>query len=1169
MHTGCAEVHRGVLDPGVLDPFATRLVPPFFYDSRQIEDWLGHDVVASARDFAYAVSDLRWEGSVLSGKVQGRQRRSYVVYVLFLEDIDGLDIEGTCSCSMEFDCEHVAALLIASCKQMPASGAGASVALVKWLEAFRARRIVARGDSALKPASHVIAYVLAWSTYHLRHEIQLYKSRLNGDGTLRDLGQPWSNVEAALVRPPKFVTNEDLMILSGLRLERAPTASGFVLQGASGAALLNRILATGRAFTQARADGVPEGSLVALRVGAARNAQIAWQTQADQRLHPTLKIEPPATSAIVSINPAWYIDSNPSDSNPSDANPINTTPGITTRGGTTSGDPPRGLARTCEAGPLNLPCSAEALADYLSMPAIDPGEASLVEAVLREVAPELPPPPAQNAPALHVIESEPIPVLTLNTLRVFAWGWHDQGLHDEAVDFATVRFDYAGVDIDAMSTATLHRDAQGEVVLIQRNHNAEQARMRELRNIGMVKVSPTRFHGPRPFPEGMHVLKKATDSWPVFVRTGLAALRERGWRVVMAGDFRHNVIEIDEIEGSVLPAGEGWFELEMGIAVGDRMVRLEPLLSDLFGRDKRWLSGRLDQIGDEETIDLKTDRGERLRLRADRLKPVVRVLIDLFDSLGLGQGPLRVSVWDAGRLHAIEDLGRWQFHGDASIRQLAQRLQGGSGVRPAPVPKGLCAELRPYQHQGLSWMQFLREEGLCGILADDMGLGKTVQTLAHILAEKEAARLDRPALIVVPTTLVHNWREEARRFTPGLRVLDLQGPQRKERFDRIGEHDLVLTTYPLLWRDQAALAEHEYHLLILDEAQYVKNAATKAATTIRELQARHRLCLTGTPLENHLGELWAQFDFLLPGFLGTQKEFAQRWRNPIERGGDIVRRELLARRIRPFLLRRRKDEVAKELPPKTTIIRTVNLQGGQRDLYETVRAAMQEKVREAIQARGLARSQLIVLDALLKLRQVCCDPRLVNLSKTTRVKHSAQESAKLELLLEMLPEMIEEGRRILLFSQFTSMLSLIAAALDRTNISYSMLTGDTNDRVKPVQRFSRGEVPLMLISLKAGGVGLNLTAADTVIHYDFWWNPAVENQATDRAHRLGQDKPVFVYKLIVAGSIEEKIVTMQERKAALADAILSDDNASAAKFSDEDLQALFEPIPGVATGSGA
>jgi SNF2 family DNA or RNA helicase len=462
-----------------------------------------------------------------------------------------------------------------------------------------------------------------------------------------------------------------------------------------------------------------------------------------------------------------------------------------------------------------------------------------------------------------------------------------------------------------------------------------------------------------------------------------------------------------------------------------------------------------------------------------------------------------------------------------------------------------------YQREGLNWMQYLRERNLSGVLADDMGLGKTVQALAHILVEKESGRLDRPVLVVLPTTLVHNWREEAKKFAPDLRVLDLHGPQRKERFDQIDEHDLVLTTYPLLWRDQAMLSLHEYHLLILDEAQIVKNVATKAAKGIRDLRARHRLCLTGTPLENHLGELWAQFDFLLPGFLGAQKDFTKRWRTPIEKYDDSVRRDLLVRRIRPFMLRRRKDEVAKELPQKTTIVRTVALEGAQRDLYETVRIAMQEKVRMAVADQGLARSHIVVLEALLKLRQVCCDPALVKLARAGRV----EESAKLDLLLDMLPELLEEGRRVLLFSQFTGMLAIIAAALDEAGLPYVTLTGDTTDRITPVTRFQGGEVPLFLISLKAGGVGLNLTAADTVIHYDPWWNPAAENQATDRAHRIGQLKPVFVYKLIVAGSIEERIVAMQGRKAALADSILREDAAGAAKFSAEDIEALLAPMP--------
>ncbi|MDP3638219.1 MAG: DEAD/DEAH box helicase, partial [Azonexus sp.] len=406
-------------------------------------------------------------------------------------------------------------------------------------------------------------------------------------------------------------------------------------------------------------------------------------------------------------------------------------------------------------------------------------------------------------------------------------------------------------------------------------------------------------------------------------------------------------------------------------------------------------------------------------------------------------------------------------------------------------------------------------------------------------------------------SLIFNWKNEAARFAPSLKVLSLHGPERKSRFEEIPGHDVVLTTYPLLWRDADELMVHSYHLLILDEAQTVKNAQSRSAEAVRKVDARHRLCLTGTPLENHLGELWSQFDFLLPGFLGTSKQFTKHWRTPIEKLGDSQRGKLLARRIRPFILRRKKEDVAQELPPKTIIVRSVELEGAQRDLYETVRAAMDAKVRDEIASRGFARSQIVILDALLKLRQVCCDPRLVKAASASKVK----ERAKLDLLMGMLPELVEEGRKILLFSQFTSMLALIEQELDKLGLPYVTLTGDTTDRESPVRRFQEGEIPIFLISLKAGGVGLNLTAADTVIHYDPWWNPAVENQATDRAHRLGQDKPVFVYKLIVGGSIEEKILALQERKAELAAGILSEDRGVDVKFGNDDLAALFEPLP--------
>jgi hypothetical protein len=619
------------------------------------------------------------------------------------------------------------------------------------------------------------------------------------------------------------------------------------------------------------------------------------------------------------------------------------------------------------------------------------------------------------------------------------------------------------------------------------------------------------------------------------------------------------------------PAGRGSWRVSLGIEVEGEVLDLAPLLADLFKRDRRWLvAAELAAIDDDSIVTLRAPGGRRIDARAAPLKAIAVAMVDLLTDPRRKEGPLELSAWEAQNVEALRqslmdtqasragEHGAWQLQGHAGLAALAERLRNAGSPPAVTAPEGLTLTLRPYQLHGVAWLQYLREHHLAGILADDMGLGKTAQVLAHVLIEKHAGRLQHPALVVLPTSLLANWQAEVARHAPGLRTLTLQGSTRARDFGRLAGHDIVFTTYPLLWRDIAVLQPQPWHLLVLDEAQLAKNAGSRAATALRRLQARHRLCVTGTPVENHLGELWAHFDLLMPGFLGDARSFARLWRKPIETNGETLRAEALARRVRPFILRRRKEDVAPELPTLTEVVRRVPLLGQQRALYESVRVASDEQVRKALARQGFEGAQIAVLDALLKLRQVCCDPHLLKGRKTPE----GMERAKMALLLQMLPALVEEGRRVLVFSQFTEMLALVEAELTALALPFVVLTGDTApaQRGAVVARFQAREVPLMLASLKAGGVGLNLTAADTVIHLDPWWNPAVERQATDRAHRIGQDQPVFVYKLVVEGSIEERMLALQERKAALAEGVLGSDTAGTVKFSAEDLRGLLAPL---------
>lgn len=491
---------------------------------------------------------------------------------------------------------------------------------------------------------------------------------------------------------------------------------------------------------------------------------------------------------------------------------------------------------------------------------------------------------------------------------------------------------------------------------------------------------------------------------------------------------------------------------------------------------------------------------------------------------------------------------------DSFWNRLREKIRNFREVRPVTPPRGLCADLRIYQQQGLSYLNFLSEYGFGGILADEMGLGKTVQTLAFIQYMVEC-HYHGPNLIVVPTSVLPNWDREARKFVPDLKRLIVYGARREGMFRKIADADLIITTYALLRRDLEELEKYEFNAVILDEAQNIKNPNTITARAVRHIRSRMRLCLSGTPIENNLFELWSLFEFLMPGFLGSQHAFQRGIVKPIK-DGDAETLEYLRTRVRPFILRRTKAEVAKDLPPKMESVTCCALEEEQAELYAALARKLRAQVLADVEEKGLAKSQMSILDALLKLRQICCHPRLLKLDMPGFSNNLP--SGKFDAFKNMVMEIVEGGHKVLVFSQFVQMLHIIRQWLQTSDIPFCYLDGASKDRFEQVDRFNNSpDIPIFLISLKAGGTGLNLTSADYVIHYDPWWNPAVESQATDRTHRIGQTRQVFSYKLICQNTVEEKILRLQEAKKGVAEAIIPGQDTWKS-LTREDLEMLFD-----------
>ncbi len=757
------------------------------------------------------------------------------------------------------------------------------------------------------------------------------------------------------------------------------------------------------------------------------------------------------------------------------------------------------------------------------------------------IAPILPEAPEEGA---VVVERQGAPVLRLRRVH-----GPDEYNRPRMIDVLTLDFDYGGVRVDGADENPFIRvRSGGQIVFIRRDPAMEAEALDALRPDGFVQMRVADGKSAR----GQRVLVfRGQDSaarWHHFVAVRIPELMACGWQSHIDANFGPQLAEnVGNIDVTVEDGDKGTFSLEFGIEIDGERHPLLPILEHLLAR------GGVDaaQIVEGEIITSLED-GRVIKLPAERIKRLLAVMGDLIESAGrTAEKHLVLPVGAAATVLELEDVLTTSWQNAADIESYVERFRGEPDIIPVEVPPMFKGTLRPYQQHGVDWLQHLASHGLGGFLADDMGLGKTAQTIANICVEEAEGRLTAPALIVVPTSLVANWTAELIKFAPHLQVVVLHGLERHEKRERLEGVHVVITTYTVLTRDIEVMKHLPWHLVVLDEAQAIKSPEARATRAVCQLKTTNKLCLSGTPIENNLDELWSQFAFLMPGLLGDRRGFTKRFRTPIEKNGDPVVRAQLVARIQPFILRRTKQEVATELPPKHTILRRITLAPDQRELYETIRGTLYETVREQMAERTLAQSRVIVLDALLKLRQACCDPRLVKLGNN----RGTESSAKLDDLMEMIAELIPEGRRILVFSQFTSMLDLIKPRLHEAGIPFVELRGDTRDRATPVQEFEAGKVPLFLISLKAGGRGLNLVSADTVIHYDPWWNPAVEAQASDRAHRIGQTKSVFVYKLIATDTVEERILELQQRKAELASIAFQEGGGLA--FNAEDIDFLF------------
>ncbi len=1076
---------------------------------------------ASLKDAeSVALNAARWHGPVAWYRPHGSQaealdaeiieassagaRMTVYLYTQFGETA----VESSCTCGARL-CPHAAALLIRL--RRLADWPRAMTPLQRWRHMLQspaqeppgkerdllaARTVVCLLQADGQPLSSLTARLILVDSLAAIHE-----------------RERWIELEEL---PPDTALPPQLPLWQA-RLSRGPrgprgVGGGHGLRGAEGAALLAEWLQAG-ICRHAR-------TLQSIRIGALRRPR--WEWSLDQQAQARLRMQLADDGSVYAIDLGGmhYLDE-------------------------ASG----------ELGGLALDREAWSMIERL--PPIPPGDASLRDGwpphpLLRDIPP--PPPPALLATHGGTLE----PVLVIGAARRLA--------HDDFIFYVRAWADYGGCRLQLAEQPwqeQMVRQVAGEFATLHRDVALELAAKQALAGLELVPLRTLipdawRTLIPAPAADAMAHRQHHRGAADTFAALE-SALRGVPFRIECDPQLPFAVLPQQTPLRATFREGHsaGWTQFQLTAACEEGDIDVLPVvLKGLQSRafslsplpeehaDSRWLA----PIGAGRFLPLK------LSMLREWLTPLLayatkaaagndrQIELPVRQAMGLSAALQRQDVSTGGPQAAriMETL--------AALRA-AQKT-------PCSPPATFRGTLRQYQKEGLRWLQALRRARLGGVLADDMGLGKTVQVIAHLALEWESGRLDRPALVIASTTLVPNWLDEIARFAPALKCLSYTGAERAQQRTRLPSAHVIVTSYALLNHELATLQSIDYSMIVLDEAQWIKNPFARTARAIRALRAPHVVAVTGTPLENHLGELWTHMDATNPGYLGDYRSFNRQFRNPIERREDDRRLAALRHLVSPFVLRRTKAEVAPELPPKTETVLRVAMAEDQRRLYESLRLSLSQEVRAAVTRYTDEQSHIVVLTALMRLRQACCDPRLLD-----KTGGQTPRSAKLDALLALMRPLVEQRRHVLVFSQFTSMLELIAQALQHAHFKYTMLTGKTTDRRTPVREFQSGKVRIMLASLKAGGLGLNLTAADAVVHYDPWWNPAVERQAADRAHRLGREQPVFVYKLICEDTIEEKIAAMKERKSDLALAVLGEQRFRAGRLSELDLRELFD-LPG-------